>query len=202
MRCISFIIKTIRNDSDSQELAKSSFMRQSRKKVRKNMKNMSTMSVSELKSVLAEKNSQYFANSCCHLEKDDTNEVLFKINCALFSEALSKAFSRSNAICFRFDSSKCAFAKKYLRKYITKDRSDVVSQVSKKIFIECTILYDNLDDFLSVLAKATDKATDNSQLFAKKSRATAKKSQEATKQLQKTATVAKKATKQSQKTAK
>lgn len=159
------------------------------------MKNMSMMSVSELKAELSEKNSQFFANSCCRLEKDDTNEVLFKLNCALFSEALSKAYSRSNAICFRFDSSKCAFAKKYLRKYITKDRSDIVSEVSKKRFIECTILYDNLDEFLSELAKATDKAVDNSQLFAKKSRATAKKSQKAT-------TVAKKATKQSQKTAK
>lgn len=167
------------------------------------------MSVTELKSELAQKNSQFFVNSCCRLEKDDTNEVLFKVNCALFSEALSKAFNRVNAICFRFDSSKCAFAKKYLAKYITKDRSDVISDVAKKRFIECTILYDNLDSFLSDLAKATDKAIDNSQLFAKKSKATAKQSQEATKkattvakQSQKTATVAKKATKKAQSEAK
>lgn len=138
------------------------------------------MSVSELKAELSEKNSQFFANSCCRLEKDDTNEVIFKVNCELFYEALSKAYSRSNAICFRFDNSKCDFAKNYLCKYITKDRSDVMSQVSKKIFIECTILYDNLDDFLSELAKATDKAVDNSQLFAKKSRAAAKQSQTVT----------------------
>ena len=164
------------------------------------MKKLYEMTVTELKSELAQKNSQFFVNSCCHLEKDDTNETIFKVVCSLFSEALSKVFQRTNALCFRFDSSKCAFAKKYLAKYITKDRSDVVSEVSKNRFIECTILYDNLDEFLSELAKATDKSINNSQLFAKKSRATAKQSQKTAtvaKQSQKTATVAKK----SQKTA-
>lgn len=159
------------------------------------MKNANVITVTELKSFIDEMNSQYFANSCCKVVKDDSNETTFKVTCSMFSEALTKTYAKSSTLCFRFDSSKCDFAKKYLAKYITCDRSDVVSQVSKKIFIECKIPYENVEQFLSVLAKATDKAVDNSQLFAKKSRATAKKSQ-------KTATVAKKATKQSQKTAK
>ena len=171
-------------------------------KVKNNMKNANIITTSELKSFINEMNSQYFVNSCCKVVKDDSNETTFKVSCNMFSEALTKTYAKSTTLCFRFDSSKCDFAKKYLAKYITKDMSDVVSQVSKKIFIECTIPYENVEQFLSVLAKATDKAIDNSQLFAKKSRATAKKATTVAKQSQKTATVAKKATKQSQKTAK
>ena len=156
---------------------------------------MYEMTITELRAELTQLNSQYFANSCCYLIKDDTNETIFKIVCNLFSEALAKVYSRTNALCFRFDSSKCAFAKKYLKNYITKDRSDIVSDVSKRRFIECTVLYDNLEKFLSVLAKATDKAVDNSQLFAKQSKETAKQSKE-------TVTVATKVAKQSKETAK
>lgn len=84
--------------------------------------------------------------------------------------ALFKAYAKQNCLCIRFDKMQCNFAKQYLKKYITEDKSDSKTDA----FIRCKVSYNDFEAFFDIVKKSV--IIDNAkQTEAEKKKAEAEK---------------------------
>jgi len=112
-----------------------------------------------------EKHVKSISEKECFLVLDYEKEAFLQCKTLSTAYALFKCYMRKQTIIVRFDKMQTAFAKQYLKEYITKDMSEKVSTRSKDIFIECSIKYEDFDKFFTKVKQSVKTA--NSKQTAK-----------------------------------